>query len=624
MRISAALAPVSDTVILELELASSRGGGGGAAMKASKRDGSREEMESLSPSTSSRSLADSEHLAAPGGVSSSHDDLEATYRFESGVAAKDPTALFSEVKARDCLGFLGPGFLITIAYVDPGNFEVDMQAGAQFSSSLLWVLLIATLAGLLVQILCVRLAVATGRHLSQMCRHEYTPSQSKALWILSELAIIASDIPEVIGTAFALKMLFGIPVTVGILVTSTSAMLFLLLQQLGARVLECFFALLVGVISFCFIAELNFVGDHISVGGVFAGLFSVGYLKDPVHVSAYIAVSMLGALVMPHNLFLHSALVLARDKATDPSQDGGPGEEFQRLNTSEVDSSSYHDKAPEGTKRGTIVRGSSGLPPTVLQSKLVVLYSGLESALALGFSLFINVAVVLVAHSTVEGVSPEEKQKLIDQPLQNAPQMLKNVLGTVARTFFGCALLASGLSSTMTGTLAGQYVMEGFVDFRIKPALRAFITRSVAIVPSLLVTIIAGESGSEALIVFSSVVLSFELPFALIPLVKFVCSKKIMGPLVVKGAEKWIALTISVVVILANVFMLGSFVFSGESDEENKGVTAFVYAVCLLGGAGYMFVLYKMLTKEVVQHLRVVNPARFRELSSLAGSAAQI
>jgi Mn2+/Fe2+ NRAMP family transporter len=144
------------------------------------------------------------------------------------------TSIYGELKVKDCLGFLGPGFLITIAYVDPGNFEVDMQAGAQFGSSLLWVLLIATLAGLLVQILCVRLAVTTGKHLSQMCRHEYTPMQSKALWILSELAIIASDIPEVIGTAFALQMLFGIPVEIGILVTSSSAMIFLLLQQLGA------------------------------------------------------------------------------------------------------------------------------------------------------------------------------------------------------------------------------------------------------------------------------------------------------------------------------------------------------------------------------------------------------
>ena len=491
-----------------------------------------------------------------------------------------------------------------------------MQAGAQFGSSLLWVLLIATLAGLLVQILCVRLAITTGRHLSQMCRNEYTPLQSKALWLLSELAIIASDIPEVIGTAFALKMLFGIPVTAGILLTSTSAMIFLLLQQLGARVLELFFALLVGIISFCFIAELNFVGEHISADSVFEGLFSVGYLESPVHVSAYIAVSMLGALVMPHNLFLHSALVLARDKATDPSKNTSSNElDEQQLLSPKSSSSSLSSTESRKVKKNT-VKGRSGLPADVLQTKLVVLYSGLESALALGISLFINVAVVLVAHSTVQGVSEEEKQKLIDQPLQNAPSMLKNVLGSAARTFFGCALLASGLSSTMTGTLAGQYVMEGFVDWRIKPALRAFITRSVAIVPSLLVTILAGESGSEALIVFSSVVLSFELPFALIPLIKFVCSKRVMGPMVVKGSEKWTALVISVVVILANVFMLVSFVLSTVGDGKLTAGSFFLLAFSLIMGVAYVWILYKMLRKDVVQHLKTVNPVRFAELNS--------
>ncbi|QDZ22641.1 natural resistance-associated macrophage protein [Chloropicon primus] len=588
------------------------GSGSSGSLKDLERAGSEEETEILSnPSLLSSGPGSSSVSTSP--PSQVQED---TYNFEKGAARLYDESIFGELRVKDCLSFLGPGFLITIAYVDPGNFEVDMQAGAQFGSSLLWVLLIATGAGLLVQILCIRLAVTTGRHLSQMCRHEYTPLQSKALWILSELAIIASDIPEVIGTAFALKMLFGIPVTAGILVTSTSAMLFLLLQQLGARVLEIFFAFLVGIISCCFVAELSYVGDHVSAGDVFAGLFSFGYLKKPIATSAYIAVGMLGALVMPHNLFLHSALVLARDKETDPSRIEmrtiGEKQEFHRLNTSE--SGPSYDLGKGADKR----KGKSGLPVDVKQTKLVVFYGGLESALALGFSLFINVAVVIVAHSTVEGVSEEEKQKLIDQPLQNAPTMLKNVLGTAAKTFFGCALLASGLSSTMTGTLAGQYVMEGFVDFNLKPALRAFITRSVAIVPSLLVTIVAGESGSEELIVFSSVVLSFELPFALIPLVKFVCSKKLMGPMVVKGTEKWISLTISVVVILANVFMLGSFVVSAMGHGKMTAGDFLLLAFSLGGGAAYVWVLYKMLTKDVEQHLRTVNPTRFQELSKLS------
>jgi manganese transport protein len=377
--------------------------------------------------------------------------------------------------------------------------------------------------------------------------------------------------------------------------------------------LECFFAFLVAIISFCFIAELSYVGKHVSVDEVFSGLFAVGYLESPIHVSAYIAVSMLGALVMPHNLFLHSALVLARDKETDPSRARNQEEE-ELLNVGGVDSA-MEPQSPKKGKKGGKKKGKSGLPVSVLQTKLVVFYSGLESALALGCSLFINVAVVIVAASTVDGVSGKEKQMLIDQPLQNAPAMLKNVLGQAAKTFFGCALLASGLSSTMTGTLAGQYVMEGFVDFKLAPAMRAFITRSVAIVPSLLVTIIAGESGSEALIVFSSVVLSFELPFALIPLIKFVCSKKVMGPMVVKGTEKALSLAISIVVIIANVFMLVSFVMGTQGEGKLTTAQFFIYAASLIGGVFYVWVLYKMLRKDVSQHLRHINPLRYAELN---------
>jgi manganese transport protein len=312
-------------------------------------------------------------------------------------------------------------------------------------------------------------------------------------------------------------------------------------------------------------------------------------------------------------LFLHSALVLARDKETDPSRARNQEEE-ELLNVGGVDSA-MEPQSPKKGKKGGKKKGKSGLPVSVLQTKLVVFYSGLESALALGCSLFINVAVVIVAASTVDGVSGKEKQMLIDQPLQNAPAMLKNVLGQAAKTFFGCALLASGLSSTMTGTLAGQYVMEGFVDFKLAPAMRAFITRSVAIVPSLLVTIIAGESGSEALIVFSSVVLSFELPFALIPLIKFVCSKKVMGPMVVKGTEKALSLAISIVVIIANVFMLVSFVMGTQGEGKLTTAQFFIYAASLIGGVFYVWVLYKMLRKDVSQHLRHINPLRYAELN---------
>ena len=428
-------------------------------------------------------------------------------------------------------------------------------------------------------------------------------------------------------------MLMGVPVAAGIVITTTGVMVFLLLQHLGHRALESFFAALVGVISVCFMAELHYVAPELDGAEVAKGAFAVGWLKSPTEKSAYIAVSMLGALVMPHNLFLHSALVLDRGpsdkrKATKATHakhptgtNGANGNGIHGANGfagSDDEDVEDRELLARGGSRSDAAASASAPPAShsshsshshaasglgapsstpspkrrclwpKAEAELVILYSGLESGMALLFSLFINVAVVLVAAATAESLTGEERDELIENPLQSAPSMLRNVLGAKAETFFGFALLASGLSSTMTGTLAGQYVMEGFVELRMRPWLRAMLTRATAIVPSLLVTLIAGESGSEQLIVLCSVILSFELPFALIPLVRFVCDIKLMGDMAIVGTQKTLAVGISFVVILANMIMLASMVWASEG--------VWLKLLGPIGGIAYVAVLYRMAT----------------------------
>mmetsp|Transcript_42838 Transcript_42838/g.111089 ORF Transcript_42838/g.111089 Transcript_42838/m.111089 type:complete len:566 (-) Transcript_42838:287-1984(-) len=436
---------------------------------------------------------------------------------------------------RQLIHFVGPGFLMCIAYVDPGNLESDLQAGVRYGYSLLWVLLWATLAGLLIQVLTVRLALGTGMHLARVCRDEYPNPVRIGLWLITEAAIVCSDIPEVIGTAFALMLLFGTPLWVGVLITGVSTMLFLVLN---ARRLEIVIGVMVGVMSVCFVVEM--VLAHESFGGILSGLLIP---RVPDTGAAYIAVSLLGAVVMPHNLYLHSGSVLTRGATPPPGE--GP-------------------------------------------ARLALMYNTVESAISLLVSLFVNVAMVAVAAATVTKVDDTMKEALATEPLQNAPIMLRNVLGHAAEVVFALALLASGQSSTMTGTYAGQFVMEGFVELKMKPIYRALLTRSLAIAPSLACALIAGQAGSEQLIVLSSVVLSFQLPFALLPMVKFVGSPKIMGALVIGRGLKLAAWAISLLVIAANVLLV--VLILGESgliSSSPAGVTAgFFFTVLTLGYLG--------------------------------------
>ncbi|CAN0919766.1 Metal transporter Nramp1 [Linum grandiflorum] len=356
---------------------------------------------------------------------------------------------------KNLFSYMGPGFLVSIAYIDPGNFETDLQSGARYKYELLWIILLASCAALVIQSLAANLGVVTKKHLAEHCRNEYPRVPNFVLWVLAEIAIVACDIPEVIGTAFALNMLFNLPVWIGVLLTGLSTLVLLALQQYGVRKLEFLITFLVLTIAACFFMEFGFAKPE--TGEVMKGLF-VPQLKG--HGAAGLAISLLGAMVMPHNLFLHSALVLSR-------------------------------KIPQS------VRGINEACRFYL----------IESGFALAIAFLINVSVISVAGAVCgsPNLNAEDKEKCQDLDLNKASFLLKNVLGGWSSKLFAIALLASGQSSTITGTYAGQYVMQGFLDLRLKPWLRNFLTRCLAIVPSLIVALIGGSSGAGKLIIIASI-----------------------------------------------------------------------------------------------------------------------
>ncbi|XP_077231702.1 metal transporter Nramp7.2-like [Tasmannia lanceolata] len=381
---------------------------------------------------------------------------------------------------RNFLSFVGPGFLVSLAYIDPGNLETDLQAGASDRFELLWVILIGLIFALIIQSLAANLGATTGKHLAEHCKAEYPKFIKYSLYLLAEVAVIATDIPEVIGTACALNILFHIPLWVGVLLTGLSTLLLLGLQRYGARKLELFIAVMVFILAGCYFGEMSFVKPPAS--GVFEGMF-IPKLRGSSATAD--AIALLGALVMPHNLFLHSALVLSRK-----------------------------------------------IPKSVHGINDACRYFLIESGFALFIAFLINVAVISVTATVCfkDNLSEENTNRCNNLTLDNASFLLKNVLGRSSSIVYGIALLASGQSSAITGTYAGQFIMQGFLDIKMKSWLRNLMTRSIAIVPSLIVSIIAGSAGSGSLIIIASMILSFELPFTLIPLLKFSSGRTKMGP----------------------------------------------------------------------------------------------
>ncbi|GAB2222387.1 hypothetical protein Droror1_Dr00013604 [Drosera rotundifolia] len=356
---------------------------------------------------------------------------------------------------KNFFAYMGPGFLVSIAYIDPGNFETDLQSGAQYKYGLLWIILVASCAALIIQSIAANLGVVTGKHLAEHCRAEYPKVPNFILWILAEIAVVACDIPEVIGTAFALNMLFKVPIWAGVLFTGLSTLLLLALQQYGVRKLEFLIAFLVLTIAVCFCVELGYAKPNRSE--VLYGLF-VPQLKGDGATG--LAISLLGAMVMPHNLFLHSALVLSRK----------------------------------------IPRSVSGI-------KEACRYYLMESGFALAVAFLINVCVISVSGAVCNSsnLSEDDQKSCSDLDLNKASFLLRNVLGKWSSKIFAIALLASGQSSTITGTYAGQYVMQGFLDLRLEPWVRNMLTRCLAIIPSLIVALIGGSAGAGKLIIIASV-----------------------------------------------------------------------------------------------------------------------
>ncbi|KAM6586029.1 hypothetical protein CsatB_013031 [Cannabis sativa] len=407
---------------------------------------------------------------------------------------------------KNFFSYLGPGFLVSIAYIDPGNFETDLQSGAEHKYELLWIILVASCAALIIQSMAANLGVVTGKHLAEHCRNEYPKVTNFILWVLAEISIVACDIPEVIGTAFALNMLFKIPLWIGVLLTGFSTLVLLALQQYGVRKLEFLIAFLVLTIAACFFVELHYAKPDPKE--VLKGLF-VPQLKG--NGATGLAISLLGAMVMPHNLFLHSALVLSRK-----------------------------------------------IPRSVRGIREACSFYMMESGFALAVAFLINVSVISVSGTVCNSsnLNPEDQKSCEDLDLNKASFLLRNVLGSWSSKIFAVALLASGQSSTITGTYAGQYVMQGFLDLRLRPWIRNFLTRCLAIVPSLIVALIGGSAGAGRLIIIASMILSFELPFALVPLLKFTSSKTKMGIYVNSVGISVVTWIIGSLIMAINIYYL--------------------------------------------------------------------
>ncbi|KAJ0577441.1 putative NRAMP family protein [Helianthus annuus] len=450
------------------------------------------------------------------------------------------------------ISFVGPGFLVSLAYLDPGNMETDLQAGANHRYELLWIILIGLIFALVIQSLAANLGVSTGKHLSELCKAEYPIVVKYCLWLLAELAVIAADIPEVIGTAFGLNILFKIPVWVGVLLTGLSTLLLLALQKYGVRKLEILIAILVFVMAGCFFGEMSYVRPP--AGEVLKGMF-VPKLSGQGATGD--AIALLGALVMPHNLFLHSALVLSR-------------------------------KIPNS------VRGIND----------ACRYFLIESGIALFVAFLINVSMISVSGTvcSAKNLSSDEMDRCSDLNLNSASFLLKNVLGKSSSTLYGIALLASGQSSTITGTYAGQFIMQGFLDLKMRKWLRNLMTRCIAITPSLIVSIIGGSAGAGRLIVIASMILSFELPFALIPLLKFSSSATKMGPHKNSRIIIVFSWVLGLCIIGINIYyLITAFVGWLIHSSLPKVANVFIGIIVFPAMAIYILsVIYLMFRKDVV------------------------
>ncbi len=429
---------------------------------------------------------------------------------------------------RRLFAFAGPAYLVSVGYMDPGNWATDLEGGARFGYQLLWVLVMSNIMAILLQTLSARMGIVAGRDLAQACRESYPRPVGYMLWVLCEIAIAACDLAEVLGTAIGLNLLFGIPLLHGVIITGFDTMLFLLIQHFGIRKMEAFILMLVSTIGVCFGIELVLAKP--AVAEIVTGL--VPRLSSE---SLYVAIGILGATVMPHNLYLHSALVQTR--------------------------------SVEQTEEG---------------KRIACKFNLIDTTIALNAALFVNAAILILSSSTFF------KHGIVVTEIQQAHELLTPLLGTtLASTLFAIALLAAGQSSTLTGTLAGQIVMEGFLQFKMRPWLRRLITRLIAIVPAVIVLSIQGEQGSYELLILSQVILSLQLPFAVIPLIQYTSDAKKMGAFANPLWLKAIAWVVASVIVGLNARLVFDTITNWIAEAENPfwlylTVVPVVVAIALL------------------------------------------
>lgn len=407
---------------------------------------------------------------------------------------------------RKLTAFLGPGYLVAVGYMDPGNWATSLAGGSKFGYALLTIALMSNLMAILLQALCARLGIASGRDLAQACRDAFPRFVSWPLWLLAEIAICATDLAEVIGTAIGLNLLFGVPLEIGVIITALDVFLILWMQNLGFRWIEAFIVTMLGVITVCFGIQIAMADPD--WGAVIRGFApTTQIITNPDML--YLSLGILGATVMPHNLYLHSGVVQTRR---------------------------YGDSLAD--KREAITLAT------------------VDSTIALMFALLINASILILAAATFNKIGKTDVAEL-----EQVHSFLAPLLGSAwAPTLFGIALLCCGLNSTVTATLAGQIVMEGFIDIRLPPWARRLVTRSIAIIPAAIVTIWYGEKGTAQLLILSQVILSLQLPFAIVPLVMFTASRRKMGELVAPLWVTALAVLTAMIVIALNVKLLFDFV----------------------------------------------------------------
>jgi len=416
---------------------------------------------------------------------------------------------------RRLFAFAGPAYLVSVGYMDPGNWATDLEGGARFGYSLLWVLLLSNLLAILLQTLSARLGIASGRDLAQACRETYPRPVTISLWVLCEIAIAACDLAEVLGAAIGLNLLFHIPLLIGVLLTAADTLLLLWFQGMGIRFIEAFILALIAVMAACFCVE-------ILLAKPIASQVLTGVVPRLNRESLYVAIAMLGATVMPHNLYLHSALVQTREIG--------------------------HTDAGKRT---------------------ACRFNMVDSVVALNGALLVNAAILILAGAVFF------RHGIVVKEIQQAYLLLAPLLGTaLAGGLFAIALLCSGQASTFTGTLAGQIVMEGFLNFRIRPWLRRLITRTIAIIPAAITVYVSGDQGTYRLLILSQVILSMQLPFAVIPLIHFTSDRRRMGIFANSVWVQWLSWASAVLILALNVWLL----IDGVSE--------------LLGSAGHHVVVW--------------------------------